>query len=123
MAKKLVFANNDECKKASSVLKQNNIEHVLVTYKHEKNEKVFIVVRNVTLKDVNQLNLQISRVKSMRHFEATAIKHDYFEPQFTCKCRNCGKEFKHHIKEAVWCSKECHNAFRNAKRQAKLAEQ
>ena len=38
-------------------------------------------------------------------------------------CKNCGKEFKHRIKEAVWCSKECHKAFRNAKRQAKSAEQ
>ena len=119
MAKKIIFVNNEECKKARSILKQNNIEHVFVTYKHEKNEKVWIVVRNIILKDVKKLDLPILHIKSVRHFENTAIAHDYFSPSFTCKCRYCGKEFKHRVKEAVWCSKECHKAFRTEKKNNK----
>lgn len=117
MAKKIIFATSYECKRAHETLMSNKIEHVLVTYKHKEVEQIFIVVRNVILKDVKPLGFQISRIKSVRHYDATAIKHDYYEPQFTCECRNCGKEFKHRVKEAVWCSEKCHKEFRNKKKQ------
>jgi len=131
MAKKIIV-NNPE--KASKILKQGNIEHVLVKYPGKKpNTKgdAFLVVKNkdkntavAVLTDFNKTIpkekwyrdcIHIHHTKSVRHYEKTALMFDTssFVPVFECTCRNCGKTFKHPVKEAVWCSTGCRKEFYN----------
>ena len=128
MAKKLNFTTEDEVKRASNALKDLKIEHVRVEYRHEDKGylNTYIIVRNCMLDEVREAlkiaKLTPKRIKNARHFENIAKNHDYFEPQFDCKCRQCGKTFKHRIKEAVWCSQDCRKAHREERRKVKLAE-
>lgn len=128
MAKKIVLSST-EVTRASNALKDFHVEHVLVSYpEHQKENKPatsFIVVLN---KDLNlakeaiaEAKLSILKIKNSRHFHNTIVKvhahfHQYYKPDFECKCRNCGKIFTSHVKEAVWCSKKCKQDFRNAKK-------
>ena len=123
MAKKNIV-NNPE--KASAILKQGNIEHVLVKYPgKDTKDDVFLVVRN---KDKNaavtalaEAEIYIHRTKSIRRYEMIASRFNtgFFMPEFECTCRNCGKTFKHSIKEAAWCSTSCQKEFYNKRREAK----
>lgn len=118
-------------KKASECLKGNKIEHVLVEYHHEdggdphKKDDAFLVVQNKDLYNAKALilagNISINKIKNVRHYENIALKHQHYQPTFDCTCRHCGKTFKSVVKEAVWCSNECKKAFRNAKKEAKIA--
>lgn len=132
MAKKINFKTIDEVVRASNALKDFHVEHVLVKYpEHIENnrtraEKQYIVVRNTLLSDAKAAfeaaNLTTCGIKNSRHYENTALHHNFYQPEFDCKCRYCGKTFKHVVREAVWCSKECKKAFRDEKRKAKLAQ-
>lgn len=127
MAKKINFIAASEVVRASNALKDMHVEHVMVEYpKHEnKDAKVYLVVRNRLLADAiaafTAIGVTPTRVKTQRHFESVALQHKYYQPQFDCKCRHCGKTFKSVVKEAVWCSKECKKAFRDEKRKNKTA--
>jgi hypothetical protein len=127
MAKKINFIATSEVVRASNALKDMHIEHVMVEYpKHEnKDAKVYLIVRNRLLADAiatfTAIGVTPTRVKTQRHFESVALHHTYYQPQFDCKCRHCGKTFKSVVKEAVWCSKECKKAFRDEKRKNKTA--
>ena len=123
MAKKIVLSST-EVTRASNALKDFHVEHVLVSYpEHQKENRpatLFIVVLN---KDLNlakeaiaEAKLSILKIKNSRHYETLALKHQHYQPTFTCKCRHCGKEFTSAVKEAVWCSKKCKQDFRNAKK-------
>ena len=123
MAKKIVLSST-EVTRASNALKDFHIEHVLVSYpEHQKENRPatsFIVVLN---KDLNlakeaiaKAKLSILKIKNSRHYETLALKHQHYQPKFTCKCRYCGKEFTSAVKEAVWCSPKCKQDFRNAKK-------
>lgn len=123
MAKKIVLSGT-EVTRASNALKDFHVEHVLVSYpEHQKENRpatLFIVVLN---KDLNlakeaiaEAKLSILKIKNSRHYETLALKHQHYQPTFTCKCRHCGKEFTSAVKEAVWCSKKCKQDFRNAKK-------
>lgn len=131
MAKKINFIAAPEVVRASNALKDMHIEHVLVEYpKHvehgrERPANVYLVVRNRLLADARTaftaIGVTPTRIKTQRHFESVALQHKYYQPQFDCKCRHCGKTFKSVVKEAVWCSKECKKAFRDEKRKNKTA--
>ena len=129
MAKKINFITASEVVRAANALKDMHIEHVMVEYpKHNpenKEVKVYLVVRNRLLADAiatfKAIGVTPTRVKTQRHFESVALQHKYYQPQFDCKCRHCGKTFKSVVKEAVWCSKECKKAFRDEKRKNKTA--
>ena len=123
MAKKIKV---ESPKKASESLKRSKIEHVLVVYKHEnKKDDAFLVVQNKDLYNAKAIiladNVSILKIKSVRHYENIALQHEHYQPKFDCTCRHCGKTFKSVVKEAVWCSKECKKAFRDAKRLTKSA--
>lgn len=130
MAKKINFKTIDEVVRASNALKDLHVEHVLVKYpQHMENnrtraEKQYIVVRNTVLPDAKTAfeaaNLTPSKIKNSRHYETTALNHNFYQPEFDCKCRNCGKTFKSVVKGAVWCSKDCKKAYRNEKRKNKV---
>ena len=121
MAKKINFIATSEVVRASNALKDMHIEHVMVEYP----KKVYLVIRNRLLADANAtfaaIGVTPTHVKTQRHFESVALQHTYYQPQFDCKCRRCGKTFKSVVKEAVWCSKECKKAFRDEKRMNKTA--
>ena len=127
MAKKINFSTIDEVQRALNALKDLHIEHVHVKYpgdpKKDKPEKQYLVVLVRNLADAKSAfemaGLKPKRIKNSRHYEMTALTHIHYQPQFDCKCRHCGKIFKSTVKEAVWCSKECHKAFRDAKRASK----
>lgn len=127
MAKKINFIAASEVARASNALKDMHIEHVMVEYpkRKDKDGKVYLVVRNRLLADAiaafTAIGVTPTHVKTQRHFESTALRHTYYQPQFDCKCRYCGKTFKSVVKEAVWCSKECKKTFRNEKRKNKTA--
>lgn len=127
MAKKINFIAASEVVRASNALKDMHIEHVMVEYpkREDQNSKVYLVVRNRLLADANAtfaaIGVTPTRVKTQRHYESVAMQHTYYQPQFDCKCRHCGKTFKSVVKEAVWCSKECKKAFRDEKRKNKTA--
>lgn len=116
MAKKIVTKNSQ---KASASLKKRKIEHVLVQHKDD----AFVVVLNKDVCDAIAVikvdNQDVLRVKNVRHYEMIALRHTHYQPQFECKCRQCGKTFMHPIKEAAWCSKKCKQAFRKTKKQEK----
>jgi len=123
MAKKIVLSST-EVTRASNALKDFHVEHVLVSYpEHQKENRpatLFIVVLN---KDLNlakeaiaEAKLSILKIKNSRHYEKLALKHQHYQPKFTCKCRHCAKEFTSAVKEAVWCSPKCKQDFRNAKK-------
>ena len=118
MAKKIKVAY---IKKASESLKQRKIEHVLVEYKND----AFLVVMNKYYHDAKAVILadgcSILKTKNVRHFEMIALSHEHYQPTFECTCRNCGKTFKHVVKEATWCSKKCKKEFRNKKKDEKAA--
>ena len=127
MAKKINFIAASEVVRAANALKDMHIEHVMVEYPKRKSEdkdaKVYLVVRNRLLADAiaafTAIGVTPTRVKTQRHYESVAIRHTYYQPEFDCKCRQCGKTFKSVVKEAVWCSKECKKAFRDEKRKNK----
>ena len=125
MAKKINFIATSEVVRASNALKDMYIEHVMVEYpKHENQDaKVYLVVRNRLLADAiatfTAIGVTPTHVKTQRHFESVALHHTYYQPQFDCKCRQCGKTFKSVVKEAVWCSKDCRHAHRIERRNAK----
>lgn len=128
MAKKIIVNNPQE---ASKALKRANIEHVLVEYPgDEPNTKgdAFLVVKNKDKDDAKtaliKADFHIHRTKSVRHYEMTALRFDTgsFVPTFECKCRNCGKTFKHPVKEAVWCSADCRKEFHNKRYEANKAK-
>ena len=127
MAKKINFIAASEVVRASNALKDMHIEHVMVEYPKRENQsaKVYLVVRNCLLADAKAafkaIGVTPTRIKTQRHFESVALQHKYYQPQFDCKCRHCGKTFKSVVKEAVWCSKECKKAFRDEKRKNKTA--
>lgn len=127
MAKKINFIAASEVVRAANALKDMHIEHVMVEYPKHKNKdgKVYLVVRNRLLADAiatfTAIGVTPTRIKTQRHFESVAIQHTYYQPEFDCKCRQCGKTFKSVVKEAVWCSKECKKAFRDEKRKNKTA--
>lgn len=112
-------------KKASETLKKHKIEHVLVEYPDKKDKKgdAFVVVLNKDIHDATAVikadNNGVIRVKSVRHFEMKALSHTHYQPMFDCKCRHCGKMFKHPVKEATWCSKKCKQQFRYEKMEAR----
>ena len=121
MAKKLIV---EFIKKASDSLRTRKIEHVLVQYPDKDGKKgdAFLVVMNKDYHDAKAVILadgcSIRRTKNVRHFEMIALSHEHYQPTFDCTCRNCGKTFKHSIREAVWCSKDCKKDFRNKKKSA-----
>jgi len=118
MAKKIKVAY---IKKASESLKKRKIEHVLVQYKDD----AFLVVMNKHFHDAKAVILAdgctILKTKNVRHYENIALSHEHYQPTFDCICRGCGKTFKHVDPNAKWCSKECHNAWRKAKKTANVA--
>lgn len=127
MAKKINFKTVDEVNRAHAALTDFSIEHVLVKYPlHPKGDDTdktnhYIVVLNRLKNDaivvLNEAKLSPSGVKNARHYEAIALAHKHYQPTFDCKCRHCGKTFKHVDKHAAWCSKECRKQFRIAKKQ------
>ena len=130
MAKKIVLSGT-EVTRASNALKGFHIEHVMVCYpEHQKGNKPatsFIVVLNKDLdlakEVIAKAKLSIFKIKNSRHFHNTIVKvhallHQYYKPNFKCKCRHCGKTFTSHVEEAVWCSAKCKQDFRNAKKAA-----
>lgn len=124
MAKKINFQTINEVKRAHSALLDMHIENVLVTYpgdsKKNKPEIQYIVVLNRLKYDAirafKAAGLSPKRISNARHYEMIALTHKHYQPTFDCKCRHCGKTFKSTVKEAVWCSKECHKEFRNSKK-------
>lgn len=124
MAKKITLKTNAYTK-AQEALRNGKIEHIFVEYKHEDHSNMYIVVLNkhranaVAL--IKAANIDIKRVKNVRHYEMLALSHKHYQPTFDCTCRGCGKTFKHVDPNAKWCSKECHNAWRKAKKTAKTA--
>lgn len=126
MAKKINFKKAVEVSKMCEILKENNIEHVRVIYpKKDENHpgKDYIVVQNKLIDVVRAKcgDNNILHIKNVRHYEQICFNHaeHYFEPKFKCKCRHCGKEFTHKVKEAAWCSDKCRKEFRLAKKQSK----
>ena len=126
MAKKIVTTN---AQKASESLKRSKIEHVLVEYIRKDDERkndAFVVVLNKDYKNAKAAligdKIDILKTKSARNYEMTALSHQHYQPQFDCKCRNCGKTFKSTVKEAVWCSSQCKKDFRNKKRAERKTE-
>lgn len=122
MAKKINFKAGVDVSQIVDTLKKEKIEHVRVTYPksdtHPKRD--YIVVRNVNKSAVcEKCADDVASIKSVRHFESICKHHakNYFEPQFECTCRNCGKKFMHRVKEAVWCSDNCYKEFRLKKKQ------
>lgn len=121
MAKKINFKAGVNVSQMVDILKREKIEHVRVTYPKSNTHPArdYIVVKNVYLAAVRKVcDAAISRVKNARHYENICILHaeNYFEPQFECTCRNCGKKFMHSVKEAVWCSDKCYKEFRLKKK-------
>ena len=127
MAKKINFKAADDAQRASNALKDMHIEHVLVEYKHDDVVTKFVVVLNRYLSDAKkaceEAKIKGMCVKNWRHYETTALNHTHYQPQFDCKCRQCGKMFKSVVKEAVWCSKDCRHAHRIERRNAKKNEE
>lgn len=129
MAKKINFFEN-EVERAVAALKDFHIEHVLVSYpanaKTGMPEKKFIIVLNKHLNDAKTAfetaGLKLASIKNVRHYESKALAFVHYQPQFDCKCRQCGKTFKSVVKEAVWCSKDCRHAHRIERRNAKKNE-
>ena len=126
MAKKIITTN---AQKASESLKRSKIEHVLVEYIHKDGERkndAFVVVLNKNYKNAKAAlisdKIDILKTKSVRNYEMKALSHQHYQPQFDCKCRNCGKTFKSTVKEAVWCSPQCKKDFRNKKRAERKTE-
>ena len=117
MAKKINFKTIDEVNKAHAALTDFSIEHVLVEYPKKKYIVVLNCLKNDAITVLNEAKLSPSRVKNARHYEAIALAHKHYQPIFDCKCRHCGKTFKHVDKRAAWCSKECRKQFRIAKKQ------
>ena len=123
MAKKIIV---DEIKRASAALKDFHIEHLIVAYvKPDGSRSASIVVLNKLFEDaktaIQAADVKILKTRGARHYERLATSESsrisiLWRPEFECKCRHCGKTFKSHIKEAVWCSRECKKAFRDAKR-------
>jgi hypothetical protein len=119
MAKKINFFGN-EVNRAVAALKDFHIEHVLVSYpanaKTGRPEKKFIIVLNKHLNDAKTAfeaaGLKLASIKNARHYENKALAFVHYQPQFDCKCRQCGKTFKSVVKEAVWCSQNCRHAHR-----------
>lgn len=123
MAKKIKVA---QINGASESLKKRKIEHVLVKYvKDGEVNDAFLVVMNKYYHDARAAILadgrSILKVKNFRHYELAALSHEHYQPTFDCTCRGCGKTFEHADPNAKWCSKECHNAWRKAKKTAKTA--
>ena len=124
MAKKINFQTIDEVKRAHSVLLDMHVEHVHVVYpanpEKDKPETQYIVVLNRLKNDAivafEAAGLSPKRMSNKRHYANVAEHHSYYQPKFDCKCRHCGKTFKSTVKEAVWCSKECHKQFRLEKK-------
>ncbi len=118
MAKKITLSNEEAHNKACAMLRTNEIDFVDVRYPKRGKEptKFFIVVRNVMKTKVLSLLKNVKSVKSVRHYESLAIRFNYYEPTFDCKCRYCGKTFTSNVKEAVWCSEKCKKDFRNKKK-------
>lgn len=85
MAKKINFKSSEEINRASNTLKDLHVEHVKVVYDKHEPTKCFIIVRNC-LKDaavtaIQKANIPIRCIKSARHYESWAIRHDYYEPK------------------------------------------
>lgn len=123
MAKKIKVA---QINGASESLKKRKIEHVLVKYVKGGNvNDAFLVVMNKYYQNARAAILadgrSILKVKNFRHYELAALSHEHYQPTFDCTCRGCGKTFEHADPNAKWCSKECHNAWRKAKKTAKTA--
>ena len=118
MAKKITFQTVSDYENAKGVLRNSKIDFVDVRYpKHgETPARNYIVVRNVMKTKALPLLKGVMHVKSVRHFESIAAKHDFYQPTFQCTCRNCKKTFNSHVKEAAWCSAKCKKDFRNKKK-------
>ena len=133
MAKKINFLTVDETKRASAALRDLHIEHVVVQYpkwvyehgdartpKQDEITAYYLVVLNRLLNDAkaafSEAKLTPKKIKNARHYEALTVKHQHYQPKFTCKCRHCAKEFTSAVKEAMWCSPKCKQNFRNTKK-------
>ena len=84
MAKKINFKSN-EIDRVSNALKDFKVEHVKVVYNKHEPIKCFIIVRNclkdAAVKVIQEANIPVGRIKSVRHYESWAIRHDYYEPK------------------------------------------
>lgn len=107
----------DEIKRASAALKDFQIEHVIVSYPRKDGTKdESIIVLNKLFSNAKQAieaaDVKILRTRGARHYEMLALKHTHWAPKFEHKCKHCGKAFTSPIKEQVWCSHACKNAYR-----------
>lgn len=106
----------DEIKRASAALKDFHIAHIVVSYKYENYINESIVVLNKALEDaktaIQAADVKILSVRGARHYEKLALKHTNYEPTFEHKCKHCGKTFSSPVKEQVWCSRKCKDAYR-----------
>jgi hypothetical protein len=119
MAKKIIV---DEIKRASAALKDFHIEHLIVAYvKPDGSRSASIVVLNKLFEDaktaIQTADVKILKTRGARHYEKLATSESsrisiQWKPEFECKCRHCGKTFKSPIKEQVWCSRKCKDAYR-----------
>lgn len=119
MAKKIIV---DEIKRASAALKDFHIEHLIVGYvKPNGSRSASIVVLNKLFEDaktaIQAADVKILKTRSARHYEKLAISESSrisirWMPEFEHKCRHCGKTFKSPIKEQIWCSRKCKDAYR-----------
>lgn len=125
MAKKLTVTFLE---KASESLKKHKIEHVLVTYVDKDNNvnDAFLLVTNKDYHNASAVikadGCDVLKVKNFRHYAKAASSHTYYQPLFECECRNCGKMFKHLVKEAAWCSTDCRKEFYNRRRETRKAD-
>ena len=110
----------NEIKRASNALKDFQIAHIVVSYKHENYINESIIVLNTLYEDakaaIQAAGIKILKTRGARHYEMLALKHTYYEPAFEHKCKHCGKTFKSPIKEQVWCSHACKRSFKKALR-------
>lgn len=130
MAKR-IFLNEAEVQRASNVLKDLQIEHIVAErnyrYGKEKRCDVFIVVLSKDFKAALQgiksakPGIVVLRTNGARKYEYYKGWKDstFWHPMFQCTCRHCGKTFQHPVKVAAWCSPECRSEFRRIKREQK----
>lgn len=108
----------DEIKRASNALKDFQIAHIVVSYKHENYINESIVVLNKLYEDaktaIQAADVKILKTRNARHYEKLSLnKHcTAWEPSFEHTCKHCGKKFTSSIKEQVWCSSACKWAYR-----------
>lgn len=107
----------DEIKRASAALKDFQIEHIVVSHpRQDKTTNDSIIVLNALFEDakaaIQAANVKILRTRGVRRYEYLALKYKHWQPSFAHKCKHCGKAFTSPVKEHVWCSHACKNAYR-----------